>query len=661
MGRVVKIVMVTYEQWNKAIIKHIFEKCDPGEVVFLNTTSDTLREIKEQEGFNVDDAVESLKGAVRKKVVLYNMVRLSEISPNKLSEESLEQDPPQVAFLALTVVAANMMKTLDYYKPLNELFFDDPDRGRWKKNDLENIEKLWKDLQNWVEYQVEYQHDIELRLTLGPPNQRFVWYPKSQCLISKYDEYKLHAIFLEAKLNPGAYLAEKQLLRILRSSRYYQNLSVKIKRPIRERKTAEIRLILDQIQLLLENWDGEVQEKIQHGLAKKRRSSSIDVQLKFNPFRSEDIDQIRYWFRCGRSTQINLKPNALKVESLQSDDGKWFEPFVVDADISSIQVLQKRIEIISDETRPLTYQLKPSDIWVFRNESEPDDGWFSQGNLLLHEDHRIVFRKEHHNRVTSILQHVCEPFKPSKSICVGGEETGWQYVDVKPTVLCNSPILGFSITTSKQISFVGGLPLDRRKNLYFDFCLPTIVVPDHYTQSDEPIYFSGKPMNVPSVRKIALTEKLDSGEYQLTYLNSRTTLRVISPTGLCEYEKQTFAIDIDINSKNPPSFKDYKVKEIPEESKVWLSGAKFFGEDNIPLFIEGNEDTLVLSAAELISSVVKVAIELKQDNTSPPEWFHKAIDNLNQDIALQALIKKKLNDYREKALSYHELCSLGGD
>ena len=649
--------MVTYEQWNKAIISYIFEDRKHGEVVFLNTTPETLREIKEQEGFNVEDAVESLKEAVRKNVLFTNKVELYKIRPIELHNEQPEKEPTQVAFLALTVVAASIMKTLDFYKPLNELFFDDPDRGRWKQYDLEDIEKLWKHLKRWAYYQC----DVKLHLTKGTPKRRFVWYPISQCLISKYDEYKLHAIFLEAKLNPGAYLAEKQLLDILLSSRYFQNLSVKIKRPIQQQNTAEIRLILDQIQLLLENWDGKAQERTISRIAKRHKSYTIEVQLKFNPFRSEDIDQIRYWFRCGRSTQINLKPNALKVESLQSDDGKWFEPFVVDADISSIQVLQKRIEIISDETRQLTYQLKPSDIWVFRNESDPDDGWFSQGNLLLHEDHRIVFRKEHHNRVTSILQHVCEPYKPSKPICVGGEETGWQYVDVKPTVLCNSPVLGYSITTSKQISFVGGLPLDRRKNLYFDFCLPTIVVPDHYTLSDEPIYFNGKAMNVPSNRKIALTEKLDTGKYQLSYLNSRSTLRVISPTGLCEYEKQTFAINIDINSKNPPSFKDYKISEMSEESGVCLSGAKFFGEDNIPLFIESNEDTSVLSAAELISSVVKVAIELKQDNTSPPEWFHKAIDNLNQDIALQALVKKKLNDYQEIALSYHDLCSLGGD
>lgn len=644
--------MINYEKWNKAIIKHIFENSDPGDIVFLNTTPETLNDIAMREGFNTGDAVESLKEAVRDKVVKWGIVRLLKISPNDLYENTPEEEPSQVAFLALTVLAASRMKTLKYYKSLNELLFDDPDRGRWETDELEHIEKLWKHLQNCV----EYQYNIELHLTPGPSNQRFVWYPKSQCLISKRDEYKLHAIFFEAKLKPGAYLAEKQLFDVVRSSKYFQNISVKIKRPIQEQNTAEIRLILGRIQLILESWNGKVQESTSSGIGKRRKTHIIDVQLKFNAFRSEDIDQIRYWFRCRQKPQINFKPNSLNVESLQSDNDKWFEPFVVNADFSSLQVLQKGIEIKSEEMKSLTYQLKPSDIWVFRNESEPDDGWFSQGNLLLHELHRIVFRREKSHVVTSFLKDYCDPLSSPKSLCVGGEETSWQYVDVKPIVLCKNTILGYSITTSKQISFVGGLPLDRRKNQYFDFCLPTIVVPDHYTQADAPFQFNSKSLHVPSNRKIELTEKLDQGEYLLSYLDSQIILRVISPARSCDYVKQTFAIDIDIKSKNPPSFKVFKMSEMSEESGVWLSGAKFFGEDNILLSIERNEDTLAFSAAELISSVVKVAMELKQENVDPPEWIYKAINYLNQDIALQALVKKKLYDYREIALSYTELC-----
>lgn len=648
--------MIKYEEWNRAIIKHIFESSDPGDIVFLNTTLETLKDIAAEEGFKIGNAVESLKEAVREKVTHHNVVRLSEVTPRDMCENTYEESP-QVAFLGLTVLAASRMKTLDYYQSLNDLLFDDPDRGRWEHYELEHIEKLWKHLQNWV----ENEHDVELHLTPGPPNQRFVWYPKSQCLISKRDEYKLHSIFKEMDLKPGAYLDESQLFGILRSSKSFQNLSVKITRPVDQQKTAEIRLILGQIQLLLKNWDGEVQERKKIGRAGERKTYTIDVQLKFNPFRSEQIDQLCYWFRCRRNPQITFKDNSLNVKTLQSYNDKWFEPFVVDADISALQVLQKGIEIKSEETKSLTYQVNPSDIWVFRNESEPDDGWFSQGNLLLHEDHRIVFRKECRNQVTPILKYVCEPFGSPNSICIGGEETDWQYVDIKPKELCKSPIFGYSITTSKQISFVGGLPLDRRKNQYFDFYLPTIVVPGHYTLCDEPLYFNGKAMNVPSNRKIVLTKKLEPGEYELSYLNSRSTLRVVSLKRSCDFETQSLAINIDSNSKDFPFFKKCNLADISDDSKLWLSGAKFFGEDKIPRLPNGRKGVSALSAAELVSSFVKVAMELKQENIDPPEWLNNAMNILNQDIALQALVKKKLYDYREIALSYHDLCSLGGD
>lgn len=646
--------MITYEQWNKAIISYFFEDHDdPDEIIFLQTNADILSEIAKIFAFNVPNAADSLKMAVRHKIVRSDVVNVRAVKPILWKDYSKE-DPPQIAFLALTVLAASEMKTPRYYEHLNELVFGDPDRGRWSQNELENIEKFWQHLQRWA----KGQHNVEFHLTQGPSSQRFVWYPKSQCLISKYDEHKLHTIFQEAELKPGTYLAEKQLLDILNSSRYFQNLPVKIKRPIQEQKTAEIRLILGQIQLLLENWDGEVQERTRSGITKKRKSYTIDVQLKFNPFKAEYIEQIRYWFRCKQNSQITFKPNSLNVESLQSDDGRWFEPFVVDADISSLQVLQKSIEIKSEETKSLTYQLKPSDIWVFRNELEPDDGWFSQGNLLLHEVHRIVFRKKQNHRVTSILQHVCEPFTPPKSICVGGEETNWQYVEVKPIVLCNTPILGYYITTSKRISFVGGLPFDKRSYSYFDFCLPTIVVPNLISDSDDLLYFNGQERKVPRDRKIKLPDNLSPGEYKLSYLDRESTLRVISPIQFSTHESQTPAIHIDPTSKNPPSFKVCDIAEMSEESGVWLTGAKFFV-DPIPLPSE--ESLLSISPAEIVSSVVKVAIELKQENTSPPEWLYKAINNLNQDVALQALVKKKLNDYWETALSYHDLCSLGGD
>ena len=130
---------------------------------------------------------------------------------------------------------------------------------------------------------------------------------------------------------------------------------------------------------------------------------------------------------------------------------------------------------------------------------------------MLHEEHRIVYCRQLEWKVISFLQQVCDEIPTPKSIRIGGKKTGWQYINIEPTALSDSSPLGFRVTTSDQIRFVGGLPLDRRSNSYFDFCLPTIVVPNLIADSDEPFYMNGQPVDIPSNRKIELPDKLDSG------------------------------------------------------------------------------------------------------------------------------------------------------
>ena len=121
--------MITYKQWNKAIISYFFENCEPGEIVFLHTTPETLPEIAKHAGFDVDDAEESLKEAVRNKLISSNRVRLTRIDPDLFFNRTSENEPTQVAFLALCVLAASNMGTSEevfhtnYYVPLNQLLF----------------------------------------------------------------------------------------------------------------------------------------------------------------------------------------------------------------------------------------------------------------------------------------------------------------------------------------------------------------------------------------------------------------------------------------------------------------------------------------------------------------------------------------------------------
>ena len=658
--------MVTYEQWNRAIISYFFEDCEHGEKVFLHTTPDTLPEIAKHAGFDVVDAEESLKDAVRKKVIINRVIPTDEIWLRRISPADKEH--PHVAFLALCVLAAYNMGTSEevfhtnYYVPLNILLFDKPNEGKPKGLKYRDWEEFWIYLQDWV----KDKHDVKLYLTQGHP--KYVWYPISQCLISKYDENKLHAIFKEAELKPGAYLAEKQLLDILCSKRSFQNLSVKITRPIDQQKTAEIRLILGQIQLLLKNWDGKVWERIRRGTPRPN-STSISVHLFDIP---DEIDEVCYWFRRRQKSQITFKENALQIKTLQSLNEQWFKPIAVRADHLSFQMLQNGTELKTTDAKPFTYRIKPSDIWVFRWDEDHAVAWLSRDNLLLHEEHLIVYCQKLEWEVVSFLEQVCDKISASKPIRIEGKNTGWQYIKAKPTGFMDSSLFGFRITTSEtdQIKFVGGLPLGGQRNSYIDFCLPTIVVPNLIADSDEPFFMNGQPVNIPSNRKIELPDKPDTDKFHLSYLDClQPTLHIITPKRSLEQQDRTLNTVLSKNRDTIPTYSKETIAEIMENFGMGVAGAKLFGtdipettwEDVVEVPIEPlppKNDKIV--PAQLISSVVKLAIKLRNNGVSVPESFDETIQYLEENVAMQTLVRKKLQQYKQTALSYTDLCKRGG-
>ncbi len=655
--------MITYKQWNKAIISYFFENRDPGEIVFLHTTPETLPEIAIHAGFDVDDAEESLKEVVRQKVVINRIIPTDEIWLRRISPA--DKEPPHVAFLALCVLAANNMGKskeafhTNYYVPLNKLLFDKPNEGKPKGLKYRDWEEHWTYLQEWV----KDKHGVKLYLTQGHP--RYVWYPISQCLISKHDEHILQAIFKEMDLKQGAYLDQLQLLDSLCSCDSFQKLSLKIKRPIMDQKTAEVRLILGQIQLLLKNWDGVVWERIRRGTT-RQSSTSISVHLFDIP---DEIDEICFWFRRRQSSQITFKQNSLNVKTLQTLNDQWYKAYPMRAKPDSLQILQNGTELKTTDANPFTYRVRPSDIWVFRWDEDRADGWLSQDNLLLHEEHLIVYCQKLEWQVTSFLEQVCDKISASKPIRIEGNNIGWQYIKAKPTGFTDSSLFGFRITTSEtdQIKFVGGLPLGGQRNSYIDFCLPTIVIPNLIADSDEPFYMNGQPVDIPSDRKIELPDNLDSDQYHLSYLDcNQPTLHIITPKRSTGYQYKTLTTTLSKNRDTIPTYSKETIADITEKSGVWLTGAKLLGKDTpettwddvVEVPIEPvptkNENKM---PAQLISSVVKLAIELKNNDSSIPAGFDETMRYLEENVAVQIFVQKKLKQYKEKALSYDALRS----
>ena len=664
---------MNYERWNKAIISYFFEECEPGEIVFLQTNAETLFEIARSAGFKIEDAAESLRVAVRNKIVVRDRINLKQIYPADLSDlwwDIVEKEPPQVAFLALTVLAASVMEpegsisSQNYYIRLNELLLKTSVKGKPLGFDprRSQFEGLWKHLQKWA----RDRHDVELYLTEGPRNRKYVWYPISQSLISKHDLPAIYRFFATNKLHPFSKISGDQLLNKLRYWYDFGTLSARIRHHVDNEHYAQ--LAGSQVQLLLKSWDGhEIPPAPPNTRAPISRPSRIDVELRFNL--SSNVE-IRYWFpRRGRN-EIDCEPNSFGIKCLQtSDSEKWFRP-VIDKEGVFWGTLNS-LQLQTVEADPMTYTLGCSDIWVFRRDSERDDGWLSQKNMQLYEDHLIVFRKSLVNQVIACVEQACElELDTLNPIC-----DGWLYLrgtPTKPLLVSNPEFWRLSVDSDKRIRLIGGLSAQDRHGhkAYLNICLPTVFVPNLGLPSEVPLKVGSQELSIGKDRLVMLESVLGPGVHKISYGGKTSDLRVIIPNRSLEHNNQTLAAAFPQDSSEMPTYSMRNIAEISEESGVWLTGARFLGTDIPettwddvriePQVQQEDNNSFFRTPAELISSVIKTAIELKHDEASVPEWLGQAIKYLDQNIALRTLVQKKLGHYHETAVSYADLRKLEG-
>lgn len=659
---------MNYEQWNQAIISYFFEERSPGEIVFLQTDDESLSEIAERFSFTTENPADSLKQAVRDtfiwdgyKIDLWNSV------PHNFWETPLNQEAPQAAFLALTVLAASRMdftgsfSATNYYVRLNELLFDALVQGIPKGLDRGLFRAFWIHLQHWA----RDRHHVELYLTEGASNRRYVWYPISQCLISENDRQRLHRFFFRHNLTPFSEPRNDELYTQLRYWTSSPQGSSKIGRYLANQNYKNS--ILSQVKSLLKHWDGQVPTD-ETSIGRRHRKAPISVQIRFGHF-SDDVE-VRYWFPRRGKDNMTCKANPLGIQKLQTfDSEKWFRPVV--GKESAFWNMQHRWEVTTDEINPTTYSLDPSEIWVFRVDPERDDGWVFQRNMQLYEDHLIVFREKLSEHILHCLKQTCASGdgKPTHI------HHGWLYLRAKPIRLQTFSTREFwrlSVVPSRQIRCIGGLSArdQHGRRAYLNICLPDVFVPDLGLSSEEPLKVDTHAYPVGENRLVRLENTLAPGIHQLSHgtqsQGTQRALWVTNPQRDMKYESQTLMANLSHDRMAVPKYSVERLAEISEKFGVWVAGAKFFGKDipditwdDLKTEVEVEEEingSLTEAPAELISAIVTAAIELKQNEVLMPEWMTQAINHLDQNAALRSLVEKKLRHYHETALSYADLC-----
>ena len=548
----------------------------------------------------------------------------------------------------------------NYYLRLNELLFDKSNRGIPKGIKRQDFETLWKHLQK----SANDWYDVELYLTEGSLSRRYVWYPISQCLISKQDRRAVYHFFHLNNLTPFSNLTDPQLEAQLCYWCMSSMRSAKIKRYLSNESYK--RSILSQVKSLLKHWDGEIPPDAAPA-AKSYITASINVELRFDPFGKVEV---RYWFpRRGRN-EIDCKINSFGIKCLEtSGSEKWFRP-IIDEEGTFWGTLNA-LQVQTVEAKPIIYTLGCSDIWIFRRDSERDDGWLSQKNMQLYEDHLIIFRKSLVNQVIAYVEQTCELEVETLSpiyddwLCLRATPT-------EPLPVSNPEFWRLSVDSDERVRFIGGLSARDQNGhrAYLNICLPTVFVPDLRFPSEVPLRVGAQELSVGENRLVMLDGVVGPGVHKISYGGKTSYLRVITPKCSLAHNSRILASTLPQDSSEMPTYHMRKMAEISEESGVWLTGARFLGTDipkttwddtqTEPQVQQEDNSSFSRTPAELISLVIEVAIKLKHDKASVPEWLGQAIEYLDQNIALRALIEKKLMHYHEKALSYTDLREEGG-
>lgn len=532
--------MATYFEWNEVLFEALFEPEKERAPVYLSVDDDVLGEIADDQNIRLDcsDASEDLAAAVRSLCA-----REGNLDLGSLSLSSPEETPPQLAFLALCVLAASRMEpsvdestiiaSTNYYARLGELL--DLTAG-WSPNSFENrwIEVLWLELKA----RLLIQDRGDLQLTEGPRKRRFVWYPISQCLLSRHDRNKLKSFFKSEAfplycdpLTLVPKFEEKLLSWIARS-----NISARVK-SIATSTADRKEELKERVRRELACWNGEDEQK--HSAHQYRSSSPIQLKIEITET-GETFLSALFKKRASYEGSIEVKENALAVESLTSDPSSGhYDPI----SLPESYQLGTAIQILAQgKNRVYRFELAQRDVYVFRRDPRFFGALVSTDRLILGEESAVACSAALMPKVLGAIKDASGLSNAEISERHRNFGQGWSlFTGITPTRLItvqDERLAGLAISSSKGVSLVGGVSLHGlgRRRVYLVGYPPAVELHGSWRE-EETINLDGQDLIVTS-RKFNLPQ-ISSGTHRISYGDNQSlNFEVISATPKNEYEKK---------------------------------------------------------------------------------------------------------------------------
>ncbi|MFF3566886.1 hypothetical protein ACFYXQ_03795 [Nocardia jiangxiensis] len=315
-----------YLTWNDAVAEVIYPARDDGQPAYMDMEAAELHAIAEHANHVSEDSRGALAAVVRAVTVgangnfsLENLgIRTKTWSSSK---EKRHDPPPCLAFLALTVLAAEDMGTSDddiaahaYYPQLAKLLRRAKDDHGVRQQYPKYAEFLWRCVNRWLE-DLDGERGIPTAYAL---THRYIGLPVSQALVREGDRRKFPAMFAQFGLSPGMQIAPEDLVGYLDQwlSSEGSPASSYLRR-LWGRQAARER-IATVAAVELANWDGALADGSPMSVAGKSLATRAMVVVNVrNGFLNSSLD-----------ISLGLRPLSTEMDGqmqVRSTDGSWLD------------------------------------------------------------------------------------------------------------------------------------------------------------------------------------------------------------------------------------------------------------------------------------------------------------------------------------------------
>jgi len=295
---------MNYDEWNKAIIRHIVGHQEPGALVYLDVDETVLRQIALSTG-ETSNSLSDFQFAVQQAVVTDSPDGEHQLDVSQLYQPNADGEPRCVAFLTLMVLAASRMartntddtnrsiRASNFFYHFRKLLDLEPTDGpRPKGFSRDDDETLWKTWGQFVR-----RAGLQPTAKPGKGSHEYIEYPISQTLLRDADKERLRVLFTSKSVFRTPMAPDRLMLRVLKDVEYFTKHAQEMLRSQRR-----FEAISDAVYSVYESWlfsHDSVSDDARTGYLHAGLHRTTD------PFRGSV--QYRFYPRLGR---YELAPNT---------------------------------------------------------------------------------------------------------------------------------------------------------------------------------------------------------------------------------------------------------------------------------------------------------------------------------------------------------------